>query len=351
MQASSSLHQGFGCTDFQFTAQDRTVFAARTMDFPIPMGSKLTAFSRDQWYTSKAPDGTDGLRWQSKYGFVGIIPFGLAGAVAEGLNEEGLSFGCLWLEDSEYQKVPDDQKNRALTLIDVGKWILGSFATVDEVRSGIKGVKIWGEKIDILNRIPQLHIALHDAKGNNLVIEFINGDVIIHDNPLGVLTNEPPFSWHLKNLAGYNYLSSNNTADVVINGKTIKGESGMVGLPGGLDPKSRFVRIATAVRFALKPQTAMEGIVQASHLLNLVDVTKGLAQEVINGRLCQDTTWWSSIKDLTHKIFYYRSYDDLALRMINIAKLNFTSGQTYNQLPVEALTPTLIDVTAQLAPN
>lgn len=46
-----------------------------------------------------------------------------------------------------------------------------------------------------------MHVALHDAAGKNLVIEFIEGEVKIYDNPLGVLTNRPDFTWQINNLA------------------------------------------------------------------------------------------------------------------------------------------------------
>lgn len=40
----------------------------------------------------------------------------------------------------------------------------------------------------------------HDADSDSIVIEFANGEQQVHDNPLGVMTNGPEFSWHLTNL-------------------------------------------------------------------------------------------------------------------------------------------------------
>lgn len=94
-------------------------------------------------------------------------------------------------------------KHRAIAVIHLGTWILGNFATAHEVKEALGTVKIWGEIVEHLQRVPGLHIALHDQAGNNLVIEFLDGEIVTHDNPLGVLTNGPPFAWHLANLKHY----------------------------------------------------------------------------------------------------------------------------------------------------
>ena len=92
--------------------------------------------------------------------------------------------------------------------INVGAWILGNFKAVDEVREAVKGVRVWGNEIETLrNKFLKLHIALHDSTGKNAVIEFLNGEAVFQDNPLGILTNDPPLKEQLANLEKYNGLS------------------------------------------------------------------------------------------------------------------------------------------------
>jgi choloylglycine hydrolase len=62
---------------------------------------------------------------------------------------------------------------------------------VDEVKEALPAVNVAGIKLKEAGGELYLHIALHDASGKNLVIEFIDGNVNVYDNPLGVMTNRP----------------------------------------------------------------------------------------------------------------------------------------------------------------
>ena len=84
-----------------------------------------------------------------------------------------------------------------------------------------------------------------DTQGKSIVIEFIEGEMKIFENPLGIITNAPTFDWHMTNLRNYVNLSA-----VTIPNKKIEdldfaalgAGSGMIGLPGDFTPPSRFVR-------------------------------------------------------------------------------------------------------------
>ncbi len=191
-----------------------------------------------------------------------------------------------------------------------------------------------------------------DSSGNNLVIEFLKGDIIIHENPLGVLTNDPIFDSQRYNLAQYNILTSEPIGNIEINGSIIPNTgigNGMIGLPGDWSSITRFVRIATAVRFALQPQpeNALKGVELATHILNIVDIPKGMVIAKLEGSTLYETTCWCTIKDLTNKIFYYRSYEDLTLKLINLTKINFDPEKKHNKLNVKTH-PTILDETDKL---
>ena len=340
----------FGCCDFQLKTKNDAIICGRSMEFPMEMDSQIMVYPRNEQHSSTAPDGSKGLEWTSKYGFIGINAFQIE-SPDEGLNEAGLSFGVLTLRCSKYQTVSEFQKSQALALMDVGTWILGNFATVNEVKEAIRNVRIWGEKIKPLNYVPGLHIALHDPSGNNLVIEFIDGEAVIHENPLGILTNDPPFDFQMRNLEQYNFLTSDLTPNIQINGAKIPTTgigSGMVGLPGDWSSITRFVRIATVVRFALQTETELKGVELATHILNTVDIPKGVVISRLEDSESYETTRWCAIKDLTNIIFYYRSYADLTLRAIDLKKIRWDIGTKHNKLAVQATQPTILDVTDQL---
>lgn len=362
MQVTSNpIGFGFGCCDFQLK-NDEAIICARSMEFPLPLNSQITVINRGQEFVSKAPDGSPGLKWTAKYGYVGItalqtmdpryIPDNEPSLIDEGINEKGLSFGVLSLNCSEYQQVNDSDKDVALGILDAGNWILGSFATVDEVKEGMASVKIWGQKAPPpLNETMGLHIALHDASGKNLVIEFLKGEAVIRENPLGILTNDPPLNSHINQLVQYFSLNPDSVSEVKINDVPLEGlalSNGMNGLPGDWSSITRFVRIATAVRYAFQEKTVTDGVISAVHIMNSVDIPKGMViANLMQHKLCE-TTRWRTYKDLTHKRIYYQTYEDPALHMIDLAKINFTLGTSHPYLPMQG-TPTIIDETEKLS--
>ena len=78
-------------------------------------------------------------------------------------------------------------------------------------------------------------------------MECMKDGLHIYDNPVGVMTNNPPFDKQLFRLNDYMGLSpkqpSNNFASQLELGSYSRG-MGAIGLPGDLSSGSRFVRAA-----------------------------------------------------------------------------------------------------------
>lgn len=316
------------CTDFTIQAKDGTWVNGRSMEFALELQSMIKVFPRNQRITSQNPDRKKGLEWTSKYGYVGVTALGMNFAF-EGLNETGLSFGYLWMPGyTQYPAVGLQEMKKALDFTDFGAWVLGNFSTVDEVKEALNGVKIWGHPVPPLG-IPPVHAAIHDAQGNNIVVEFVGGEMKVYDNPISVLTNSPPFDWQTTNLQNYLNLSATNAGPITFRGKNIELQgqgNGFLGIPGDWTPPSRFVKMATYLRFAKQPVNGIEGVNLAEHLLNTVDIPLGEIRD--EGKDTGDYTQWIVIKDLTQKIFYFRSYKDLCLKMIDLKKLDFDKGSS-----------------------
>lgn len=322
------VQSAFGCTDFVIQSSDGAYVNGRSMEFAMNLGSKIQLYPRKMEHTSKGPDGGMGVQWVSQYGYLGVAAFELPFSI-DGMNEKGLSFGFLWLPGTQYQTISQDDEGKALDFVDFGDWILGNFATVAEVKAALKGVRVWGHPVLPLPGIPPLHTAVHDAAGNHLVIEFIAGEMKVYDNPNTVLTNYPPFDWMLINLQNYIHLDAYNAAPVQWKGMTIGGTgqgTGLLGMPGDSTPPSRFVRMTTYLRFVEPAPTAADGINLAEHLLNTVDIPLGTIRKQVKNLVHEDYTQWIVIKDLTSKIFYFRSYKDLCLKSIDMKRLNFSTG-------------------------
>ena len=333
------------CTDFQVKAEDGGIVIGRSMEFALEMGSEIVTFPRGEEIVSEMPDGKKGLRWRSKYGFLGINALGLKRAVLDGLNEAGLAIECLWFPGSIYDKATS---NDFVAITDLGLWLLGNFATVDEVKNAIPHQALVGVYIPQLRQVPGFHVAVHDAVGKNLVIEFINGEKKIYDNPIGVMTNRPAFDWHLTNLRNYLNLTPADKESQTIAGVGVEASgsgNGWLGLPGDWMPPSRFVRTVKLLHAAKPTKNPAEAVNLAEHILNAVDIPYGVIDAQPTGH---DYTQWCVIKDLTNRVLYYRSYRDLVLKRIDMKQLNFNPGATMKEIRIEDGRRSIIDVTERL---
>lgn len=308
----TSSQAASACTDFQLRAADGSVICGRSMEWADPLGSQLRFQARGQ-------------RNGNKFGFIEANAYDMD-AIVDGMNEQGLSFDALWLPGTVYQTPPAGAEEKTIDALQLGGWMLGNFATVDEALTALRQRYVVCSPIRQLGGVPTLHIALHDATGKNAVIEFVDGQQRIYDNPNGVLTNAPTFDWHMTNLRNYIHVDAANPKPIIVAGTVLAppGQgSGFLGIPGDWTPPSRFVR-ATAMRaFAKQPATARDGAILAAHILNAVDIPKGAIRDNLGGKLTTDYTQWTVVKDLTNKKLWYRGYNDLAPKSVDLSKINW----------------------------
>ena len=327
------------CTDVRLIAADGTPFTVRTMEFAADLQSDAVIMPRGRSFTSPGPKAS-GLTWTSKYGYVFMSAYGQP-AVTDGLNEKGLGFGALYLPgETEYETVKAGEEGRALSNIQFGAWALGNFATVDEVRDAVKDVRVWAEFVPQLGSFSPLHYSFHDASGKSLVIEYVGGTVHVYDNKIGVLTNSPTYEWHIQNLRNYVNLTAENAAPVKLGNTTYAGTgqgSGLHGLPGDPTPPSRFVMAAATSYLADKPKDATAALTLAQHLIDRVDIPKGLVRDYSQGgKPMGDYTQWTVFRDHANKVYFWRSYDDTGLKSLDLKTVDFSAGQPMRSLPVNS---------------
>ena len=168
----------------------------------------------------------------------------------------------------------------------------------------------------------EIHYTIYDKTGAGIIIEFTNKGRTVYENTVGVCTNSPPYDFHMINLR--NYVELNKTAHEALH---LGGDvfpplgqgSGLLGTPGDLTPPSRLVRAAMRLtHFAYSVKTSDEAVNLAVHILKTVDISR-VASE--------DYTIWIVAKDLTHKALYYRTYNDLIVRVIYLDKVQPHGGK------------------------
>lgn len=350
-----SFNIASACTDFRIIAKDNTVLITRSLEFGEAFNSNLRSTTEGTAFQTTTPNGTSGAAWTSKYGYLYLDGMNI-NAVVDGMNEQGLSFEDLYMPgETQYQTIESGKDAQAVSYLNFGDWVLGNFKTVDEVRQALANIQVFAQTVPGMGSfIFPLHAAITDASGKGIIVEFVKGKMNIYDNKLGVMTNSPTYDWQMTNLRNFINLAPTMPNPVEVSGITFVATgqgAGMVGLPGDISPPSRFVKTTMMVKTVLPANNAVDALNLAQHIINNVDIPLGFVREGKDpNHYTNETTQWVVFKDLTNKIFYYRTYNDLGLRAVNLAKVNFAKGAAKLKMPIAA-SQAIDDVTAQFLNN
>ncbi|MDG2272728.1 MAG: choloylglycine hydrolase family protein [Halioglobus sp.] len=305
----SFSYSSFACTAINVTAKDGTVVAGRTMEWAFDMQWEMMALPKGTSIDLSAPSALNlpVTKLSSNYAFVAVAPGILEGAPAflEGQNEAGVGMSGNFLPGvTEYQTVTPEDKHY-VSIINFGRFALGMFGSVKELQVALPQYKVWYDPNEVkgIPTAPWLHFVFTDRSGESIVIEFVNGQMMIHDNAANVLTNAPAYDWHLLNVRNYLSLSDKGRSSVMFNGANVTeiGQGGgLLGLPADYTPPSRFIRAAYLSHFATQPDGPSDATQLMGHLLNNVDIPVGVAKSTEGEQTVSDYTQWVAIKDLTH---------------------------------------------------
>ncbi len=316
------------CTNVRLVTTDGGAVVARTMEFPDLLQAKLTAIPRGHRFAGVAPDGP-GHTWTSVHGFVGIDAFGRAEWLTDGMNERGLYAGLLYMPGfCEYTTADGKSSDGLLAIVDTVAYTLATCTSVEEATAALRAVTVWPLVVPAMGFAPPAHLVLHDASGASAAVEWVAGEMVIFDNPIGVATNSPHFDWHLTNLRNYVALSPANPASFTVQGVEVAplGQGpGMTGLPGDASGPSRFVR-AAAYAATLDPiPDATAGEMAAFHVINNFDIPRGFVRDGDGGSV-QDATLWTTIANLTDGRYIVRGIDSPNPLAIDLTTTPFDAG-------------------------
>lgn len=302
--------------------------SGRTVEFGVDLDMSVAVIPRNMNFVGQTPGGKNGLAYNSKYAAAGIYCF-QDKVLMDGINEKGLVAAAFYFPGyAEYARIGEENLSRAVSPVEFPHWILTQFATLQEVRDALQSVVIaptvladWGAKP------PPMHYIVYDSSGQSLVIEPIGGELVVHENPIGVITNSPTFDWHMVNLNNYINLSPYNIDPVQMNGMELApfGQgSGMVGLPGDFTPPSRFVRAAI---FSTTALSSNDPVNQAFHLLNQFDIPLGSVRQKKRRKTSYDSTLLTSVKEPKAMRYYYKSYDDQTVRYVDLHQFDLQARE------------------------
>ncbi|MBN9020181.1 MAG: choloylglycine hydrolase family protein [Rhizobiales bacterium] len=351
----ASLSQALACTAVDIVAADKTVIAGRTMEWAFDMKWTLKSVPKGTELTLAAPPELKlpEHKVATKYAFIGIsaevFP---GGAFIEGQNAAGLGISGNFLPGfTQYQTVTKDDKDY-VSVLGAGAFVLGTVGSVAEAREVLAKTKVWTDpSLPSGPTPPTIHLVVTDKTGDSIIVEWVGGEVQIHDNVAHVLTNSPTYDWHITNLRNYLSLSTVGVNERQIgsaNVTAIGQGGGMMGLPGDYTPPSRFVRAAFLRHYITPPKTGDEAIQAVDHILNTVDIPVGIAQSKDGDQVVSDYTQWVAIKDLTNNRLLISDYAHrtsfLAIDLNKVFAQTTPAGKLVTDLPY----PAAVDGTAAL---
>lgn len=324
------------CTSLVLPTTDGSYVYGRTLEFGIPLKSEMMFSPRGIEYKGVGQDGKvgSGLNWKAKYAYTGLNALGQP-IVVDGMNEVGLTGGLLNAPNTAvYQNTTAEQSKQSIASYQMLTYVLSNFATVDEVKEGLPKVFVNTSALKDYKGIVQVRMTVHDNKGKSLVVEYLDGKLVMTDNPVGVMTNDPAFSWHLQNIGNYANLTPVEKNALVINGQKFappSSGSGMHGIPGDSLSPSRYIRAVSYVASAPKGDSKTQ-VNTVMHMMNNFDIVPGSirlpsSNPYGGGAGGYETTEWTSVADVKNQKYYVRTFSNPTAQVFDFKKADVNSKE------------------------
>ena len=331
------------CTGITLKAQDGAVVFGRTMEWgTFDLLSKVVIVPRGQEFMGHTPGHEPGLNWKGQHGFVGLdAPAMGEGLILDGMNEKGLAVNGFYLPGfTEYQAYDPANSGMSIGPGDVISYLLSTTATVEEAKAALGKVRVTPVVAPSLGFAPPGHFIVTEPSGKAIVIEYVKGERVIYDAPLGVITNAPNYDWHITNLR--NYL---NLSKVALPSKRIEemdfaplgGGSGMIGLPGDNTPPSRFVRAVAFSQTARPTPTGQETVYEMFRMLDNFNLPLGSAEGEGEAKTkgMRSSTIWTTVYDTKSKALYYHTQHNRRVRKVDMSKVDFALLREQVLIPLD----------------
>src|SRR5690554_5119698 len=290
------------CTRVVYKGPNNTVITARSMDFTLDIPANLWMFPRGIKRTGETGDNT--IAWTSQYGSVSTSSWDIA--VSDGINEKGLVANMLWLVSSEYPKFSKEgETKKGLAVSLWAQYALDNFATVAEAVAQFEKEEfvVVTDYIPGTDKYTTVHLSLSDATGDNAVLEYIGGRLIIHHDPsFTVMTNDPTFE---EQLATKTYW---------------EGIPGNIFLPGTNRAADRFVRASYYINAIPQTDNTRIAVASAFSVIRQCSVPYGISTE---GFPNLSTTRWRTVADQKNLVYYFEDALSPNTIWVDLKKLDF----------------------------
>ncbi len=245
-------------------------------------------------------------------------------------NEAGLSVAGLNFPFNAFYPQKDPNKINVAPFEFI-PYILCSCKSVAEAREALKNVNVFDENFSAELPHSPLHWMISDDQ-ESVTVEPVRDGLKIYQNPVGILTNNPTFDFHLTNLSNYLNLTREEPTCRFADGFDLKPYSrgmGAIGLPGDLSSASRFVKATFTKLNSVSGDGEAESVSQFFHILGSVEQQMGCCR-VEKGF---EHTIYSSCCNTTKGIYYYTTYNCSRVVGIDMRRENL-DGKALKSYPL-----------------
>ena len=302
------------CTCINFKSKDN--YFGRNLDLEYRFNEKVVITPRNYEFKLKNKSII-----KTKYSIIGMAMVVESYPLyAEASNEKGLSIAGLYFPNNAY--FFDEDKNKlSLAPYELIPYFLGLFTKVSEIRDSLNNLVITNTPFNNDLPVSDLHWMISD-KEECIVLEQTKAGLKIYDNPIGVLTNNPSFDYHLMNINNYinltPYYGKINFSDKINLNEYGQG-MGAIGLPGDNSPASRFIRASFTKLNSVCNEDEESSVTQFFHILDSVSMVRGTT--VTKEDKC-DITTYSSCINLDKGIYYYKTYNNNQISAVKMTEEN-----------------------------
>lgn len=242
----------------------------------------------------------------------------------DAVNEKGLCMaGLNFVGNAQYAKVMNGKDN--LAQYEFIPWILSNCSCIVEAKELLAKINLTDTPFQKMP-VAQLHWILAD-KEQAITVEAVADGIKIYPNPIGVLTNNPPFPEQMFRLNDFMNLSAKQPKNHFSNKLNLHPYSrgmGALGLPGDLSSSSRFVRATFVKEHSVSGHSELESVSQFFHILGSVEQQNGCC-EVENGQY--EKTIYTVCYNANKGIYYYTTYHNHQISAIDMHREDLNGAQ------------------------
>ena len=307
------------CTAITFKTKD--FYFGRTLDLEYHYNESITV----------TPRGFSFPFGDSRYAIIGIATVEKNYPLYyDAVNERGLCAAALaFWKSAKYNELCSERNN--IASFELIPYVLSKCSSVREAGELLSDINITNEAFSDKLQPSPLHWMIADRE-ESIVVEPTAKGINVYDNPVGVLTNEPSFDYHLMNLNNYMNLTPRepiNRFSGMVGLSAYSRGMGAMGLPGDNSSASRFVRAAFTKLNSSSREGENESVSQFFHILRAVNQVRGTVR--VGEKL--ERTVYTSCCNADKGIYYYTTYENSKIVGIDMHREDL-SGENLISYPL-----------------